>query len=584
MMKKYSASLFCLFGLLIFFQSCKKGILDKTPLSEVSPQRFFNTEQDLVLYTNSFYTALNGANAYSGDLASDNVEQNSVNQLLMGSLQVPETASAAGWTWSELRNINYFLQNYQRAGVADAVKNHYAGLARFFRAWFYFEKMKRFGDVPWYSTSLDATSAELYKARDSRVVITDSIIADLDFAIQNLSKTKNISRVSRWTALALKSRVCLFEGTYRKYHSYLAIGEKVNQLLEGAAIAADSLIKGNVYKLYSTNQPQLDYLDLFSSEQAKTDEVILAEVYDTELKKFHNANGTFNVSTNSGGVGLTKGLVDSYLMTNGKPFSLAPGSSEFVFSMEVKNRDPRLAQTIRTPGYKRIGGTQELNPDFSTAPTGYQVIKFVSGTSQDNFNTNSNDIPLFRYAEVLLNYAEARAELGVITQAEIDRSVNLIRKRAGMPALVIAEIQADPLLQEQYPEVSDNVLLELRRERRVELAMEGFRYYDVLRWKRGKIFEKVFRGMYFPAKGLHDLNGDGKNDFAIVDAMPSPAVPGIQYFVLGSRSLSQGTKGNILVAPTIIKKFIEPKNYLYPLPRAEMVINPALKPQNAGWE
>ncbi|HMR85576.1 MAG TPA: RagB/SusD family nutrient uptake outer membrane protein [Niabella sp.] len=583
-MKAYKLFIGLMLTLIVAFQSCKKGILDKYPLSEVSPQRFFNTEQDLILYTNGFYTFTNGTNVFSGDIASDNVEQNSVNQLLTGNLQVPETASQAGWTWAELRNINFFLQNYHRANVGDEIKKHYAGTARFFRAWFYFEKMKRFGDVPWYSTPLETNSPELYKGRDSRVLITDSILADLDFAIEHMKAVKNVSRVNKWTALALKSRVCLFEGTFRKYHSYLNLGGGAANLLEKAVAAAEQLMAGNQYKLYTTNQPQKDYLDLFSSDQAKADEVILAEVYDTELKKFHAANNIFNVATTGGGVGLTKDLVDSYLTIDGKPFSSVAGYSEMGFYQETRNRDPRLTQTMRAPGYKRIGGTQVLIPDYATAPTGYQVIKFVSGTDQDNYNTNSNDIPLFRYAEVLLNYAEARAELGTLSQPEVDKSINLIRKRVAMPDMQLSAIQTDLLLREQYPGVTNDLLLEVRRERRIELAMEGFRYYDVLRWKMGKNFEKVTRGAYFPAKGEYDLDGDGKNDFAIVDVLPNPRVPGIQYFVLGSRVLSQGTKGNILVAPNVVKKFTEPKNYLYPLPRTEMVLNPALKPQNAGWE
>lgn len=583
-MRKYKLITCIIMVAAALLSSCSKNLLDKYPLSDVSPQKFFNTEQDLILYTNSFYTFTNGSSVFMGDISSDNVEQNSVNQLLAGNMQVPETASAAGWTWSDLRKFNYFLVNYHRAAVNESIKNNYAGLARFFRAWFYFEKMKRFGAVPWYSTPLETNSPELYKGRDSRVLITDSILADLDFAIANLNTTKNVSRVNKWTAMALKSRVCLFEGTFRKYHTYLNLGSSANALLQQAVAAAEQVMAGNVYKLYSTNQPQKDYMDLFSSDHAKADEIILAEVYDTELKKFHAANSIFNVATTGGGVGLTKDLMDNYLMTNGKPFSSVAGYDTMQFYPETRNRDPRLAQTIRTPGYKRIGGTQELLPDFTAAPTGYQVIKFVSGVDQDNYSTNSNDVPLFRYAEVLLNFAEAKAELGSLTQTDVDRSINLLRKRAGVANLVLSALQTDPLLTAQYPGITDNYILEVRRERRIELVMEGFRYYDIIRWKLGKNLEKVFRGMYFSSKGEHDLNGDGKKDFAVVDAVPNPKTPGVQYFVLGTRKLSQRDMGNLLVSPNIIKKFEEPKNYFYPLPRAEMVLNPALKPQNEGWE
>jgi len=578
-MKRY---LYILTIALAFFTSCKKDFLNRLPESSISPQKFFNTENDLIIYSNSFYNDLPGSSVYSDDVNSDNIEPSAISTLMSGKTTVPGDASSAGWTWGSLRNINYFLEHYNHAQISDPLKKKYAGLAKFFRAWFYFNKMKRFGDVPWYSTSLDVNSTELYKARDSRTLVTDSVIADLNYAIQTLDTKTSVSRVTKWTALALKSRVCLFEGTYRKYHTEINLQPSAAGLLMQASQAADQLMTGGVYKLYNTGHPNTDYQNLFIADNAIADEIILAEVYDATLNKLHAANGIYITAT-LGNPGLTKPLINSYLMKDGTPFTLQPGYDTEMFSDEVKNRDPRLAQTIRTPGYARTGTTAILIPDFTNALTGYQCIKYVTGTNQDGFTTNTNDLPVFRYAEVLLNYAEAKAEAGEFTQQDADRSINLLRARVGVAPLQVANIQADPYQQKLYTYVNDPKIIEIRRERRVELAMEGFRYYDVLRWKEGHLLTDIFQGMYFSHKGIFDLDGNGVNDFAIVDVKPANPDKTIQYYVLGSdHTLSGGSSGNIIVHPTIIKTFLEPKNYLFPLPTTELVLNPKLT-QNPGW-
>lgn len=562
--------------------ACKKDFLERRPLSDIAPQDFFNTEKDLEIYTNSLYGNLPGTDIYSADNTSDNVETASTNEVVAGRHIVKTSAGEAGWNWGALRNINYFLNSYQKAAIPDSVKNHYAGIARFFRALFYLEKVQRFGDVPWYSYPLEANSPELYKARDSRVLVVDSILADLDFAAAKIKAGKNVSRITKWAALALKARVCLFEGTYRKYHSELGLSG-ADELLQKAADAAKAIMDGGMYKLYSTGKPETDYLNLFAADAANTDEVILARVYDRTLNKTHTANGAFTVST-LGAPGLTKALINSYLMKDGTPFSAVPNYATMPYWEEVKNRDPRLAQTIRTPGYKRIGTNVPLVPDYSDALTGYQGIKFVTGTDQDGFNSNSNDLPIFRYAEVLLIYAEAKAELHQLTQGDADKSVNVIRTRAGMPFLILAGLTADPVLVQHNPGVTDPAILEVRRERRVELAIEGFRYQDLMRWKLGALLAQRFLGAYFPGKGEFDLDGDGKNDIAIVDARPDNPVKGLQYFILKpDRALTEDTKGNIIVHPVDIKKFESPKHYLFPLPLTEMLLNKNLT-QNPDWE
>src|SRR5690606_1527470 len=447
--------------------------------------------------------------------------------------------------------------------------------------------VKRFGDVPWYGRSLNVGDPELFKARDSRTLIIDSIKADLNFAINNIRSAKTPGRINNWAALALKSRVCLFEGTFRKYHTNLGLHSSDDALLEEAAEAADLFIRTSPYKLAQGN-PNTVYLNLFASETPHSDEYILTRLYGLDVNMSHPTNDIFTSATR-GNPGLTKSLIDSYLLTNGQPFSSLPNYDEFPFWEEVKNRDPRLAQTIRTPGYRRIGApanSAPLKPDYANALTGYQNIKFVS--SIDRGAASYTPLPIFRYAEVLLNYAEAMAELGNLNQPEADKSINLLRARVNMPKLIVTGLTADPSLVDLYDGVEgvaplDPIILEVRRERRIELAMEGFRYYDLMRWKQGRLLARTFYGAYYPSKGLFDLDGDGVDDIGIVDNPPSSPVPGVQYFILQpSRALSEGTKGNIVVHPNIEKVFVEGKDYLYPLPINELILNDQLE-QNPGW-
>lgn len=561
------------------FVACKNDFLERYPQSEISPQQFFNTEKDLELYANSFYASLPGEDIFTADFSSDNVDVSAIDEVVTGRRRVFTDAASAGWTWTALYNINYFLEHYNKPAIPAEARNHYAGVARFFRAWFYFDKLKRFGDVPWYSQSLNAGSPELYKARDPRSLIMDSIRADLDFATANLRSAKTPARINKWTALAFKSTVCLFEGTFRKYHPEFQLQGSANALLEEAAAAAGEVMTGAQYKL-ATGDANAVYLNLFAAQTPNANEFILSRLYGLTVNKSHAANQIFTSPTR-GNPGLTKSLMESYLMKDGTRFSAVPGAAAMPFWEEVMNRDPRLAQTIRTPGYSRIGATVKLVPDYANAFTGYQNIKFVSTPDQDA--AAYTPLPIIRYAEVLLNYAEAMAELNKLTQVEADRSINLLRDRVGMPKLTIGGLTADPFLLAQYRHTTDPVVLEVRRERRIELAMEGFRFNDLMRWKEGHLLAEVFYGAYYPAKGTYDLDGDGKNDVAIVDAKPSPSVPGLQYFVLQpDKALSEGDKGKIIVHSKVAKIFDEEKDYLYPLPISELQLNPQLK-QNNKW-
>jgi len=572
--------IFSILALAIGLVSCD---LDQVPLDAISPVTFFNTENDLLLYTNSFYNMLPSAeDVYNEDV--DNVVKNSLREELQGTRIVP--TSGGGWTWSDLRNINYFLANSGKCPDAAAVAR-YNGLARFFRAYFYFNMVKRFGDVPWYSKTIEVGDEEmLTKARDPRTLVMDSVMADVNYAIATLGTGRQVNTITKWTALALKSRIGLFEGTFRKYHKEFNLPNSENFLDESIA-ASDELIKSSGYSIY-TATPATAYLKLFSSDNAIESEVILARDFSDALQVYHNLN-YYTMTASYGKPGLEKKLVNSYLMKDGTRFTDKPGYQTMSFYDETQNRDPRLSQTIKTPGYTRIGETTPLVPEFGGTVTGYQLIKFVSEPKWDTFNKDITDMPIFRYAEVLLNFAEAKAEKGTLTQADLDRSVKLLRDRVGMPAmdLTASNTNPDPYLASQYTQISGKntgVILEIRRERRIELVMENFfRWDDLLRWKEGQLLTKQFKGMYFPGTGSFDLDKNGKIDFVIYEGT-KPVVAGAQILKLGSEIVLENGNagGNIVINNHITKKFNEAKDYLYPIPTQEILLNPKLV-QNPNW-
>lgn len=570
--------------LISVFWSCNDDFLERYPLSEITPESSFTTASELELYTNSFYNDLPGqGDIIEADLLSDNVLYNGVPLEQTGERLVPGEAGTGGWNWDELRKINIFFENYERC-EDEAAKREYSGVAYFFRAWFYFNKLKRFGGVPWYDEVIGSNDESLLlKPRDSREFIAQKIIEDLDRAIANLNVDQSSDRVNRWTALALKSRVCLFEGTFRKYHG-LAGSE---DLLQMAADAAQQVILQGPYELYSTGNPSNDYRDLFASNNIRETEVLLARRYSSDLNVINNIN-YFLTSPTQSDVGLTKSMVDTYLTTSGVPFTSTSGSDTAEFLEETQNRDPRMAQTIRTPGYTRIGGDgTPLLPDFSASISGYQITKYLVDESQDGFQAGFQDLPIMRYAEVLLNFAEAKAELQTLTQEDLDQSINLLRARVGMPSLNLSQANGNPdiVLQQRYPNVSGSntgVILEIRRERRIELVMEGFRYDDLMRWRNGKVLENHFRGMYFPGLGAYDLDGDSVEDVEIYQGEPVTSAPQ-QVQIGGVLSLSEGSSGYLVPFADRTKSFDESRDYLYPIPSGDILLNPNLI-QNPNWD
>ena len=569
---------------------CKKDFLDRQPLSQISPSTAFRSETELKLYVRSFYDRMlpnadnddRGFSLYNEGI--DNIVKTSLPVELTGNRTIP--VSGGGWSWSELRNVNYFIQNHRRGGLDLSMTNKYLAVARFFRAYFYYNMVARFGNVPWYGKVIEPNdTTSLLKPRDSRTLVMDSVLADIDFAIANADATKKVAEVTKWTALALKSRICLFEGTFRKYHPEFSLPD-ANKFLQECVKASEELIDKGGYSIFKgSDQP---YRDLFSSYMVTPTEILLARQYSSSLQIFHNVN-YYTITPSYGKPGLEKKLVNSYLMKDGTRFTEIDRYDTLPFVKETANRDPRLAQTIRTPGYTRIGNTVKRFPDFGATVTGYHVTKYVTGEVDDSFTKSYNPLVVFRFAETLLNLAEAKAELGTLQQSDIDKSIKLLRDRVSMPAMNVAAANAnpDPYLAAQYKNVSgtnQGVILEIRRERRIELVMENFRWNDLMRWKEGQLITQPFKGMYFPGIGRFDLDGDGIDDVHIYTGN-KPTAPNIHYLKLGSDiDLENGVNGgNVVINRNISKKFDETKDYLYPIPTQEISLNPNLQ-QNPNWK
>ena len=578
-MKKYI--LYLLTGMAACgFCGCEDA-LDRFPKDRLTPDEFFHTEEECELYTNDFYTIFpSGASIYNE--TADIITCNTLTSEVLGNRTVPATAST--WKWEKLRDINFFLQ-YSSNCTDDRVRFEYEGLARFFRAYFYFDKVRYYGDVPWVDRPLASDDQELYKGRDSREFVMQKVIGDLDFAIANLPAERQVYRVTRWTALALKSRACLFEGTFRKYHGL----QGWESYLEVCADASKRFIDESGYAIYDSGTTP--YLGLFSSLKAINTEIVLARAYNTDIGLKHDVNG-YLTSITMGRPGLLKNIANMYLMKDGTPFTSQPGWETMQLPDESRNRDGRFAQTVRTPGYKRVDDTAESAPNLAATMTGYQLVKYLTSAKYDSYQASTSDLPLFRAAEVLLNYAEAKAELGTLTQADIELSINPLRERAGVADLSLAEANAypDPYLasaETGYANVTgDNkgVILEIRRERTVELLMENLRYWDIMRWKEGKRFEKPFTGLYFPGTGSYDLNSDGVDDVCIWSGSKPSTSAATVYELNKDIFLSEGDRGNIIVHTDYVRTWNEERDYLYPIPTDDRVLTQGAITQNPGWK
>ncbi len=570
-MKKLRYLLF----LLPFFISCEK-FLDRPPLDAIGANNYWKTATDLENYILQYYLSLpTHGSWYSGYgypiTNADNAIVATPNNVLNGE----RGATNGRWIddWSPIRSINIFFDNYQNCEDDLGLYKHYLGEAHFFRAWFYFDLIKAYGDVPWYSKSLLPDSdAELMQARDPRTLVVDSILADLDKAISYLDKKSKVgnNRINKEVALAFKTRVGLFEGTWQKYHAgspFGTSGAQPNKYFQASVDAAEELINGDyAVSLYTTGSPEEDYYTLFGMDNmSAVDEVLLYRSYNLNDGL---ANDVQYVTVSvTAGIGATWSLVSSYLGKDGKPYDylgLASSTKGNTFlSTLQQDIDPRLHATIWFPGDLEVAATGQryMKPsvdevDLFLNPTGFKVKKCSNpnstGAGKGGGGNSETGFIIFRYGEVLLNYAEAKYELeGVVTYD----ALNLLRKRAGMPNFSVNPQSSDPNILDYGYAISDE-LYEIRRERRIELALEGVREADYRRWAAHALF-KGDRPKGYPFE---------QSEFP--DYHPPLDENGlIDYY---QNRLSDGYS------------FRENQDYLNSIPAEELTLNPNLE-QNPNW-
>jgi hypothetical protein len=570
--------------------------MEQVPESTASKEAVFGSEGGMKLYAYSFYSMLPQGSTRQ-DAMSDYQVIKAVPTFIQEGAFAPTQSS--GWSWTDLRNINYFIANCKDPKVPVEIRKDYLGIAKFFRAYFYMEKVVRFGDVPWIGKPLGVSdTAVLYGGRDSRALIMDSVLADINYACQNIRSTNDPTRsmITKWVAYAYKARLCLFEGTYRKYHTELGLTATADMWLNEAATAAQTIMDAQAYSLNTTGGAGVSYRTLFINPTPLANEVMLASIMDLTLNELNDANWYWTSGTYGDKASFNRTFINTYLKLDGTPFTSTAGYETMLFKDEVKNRDLRLKQTIRVGDYKRLsGGTLVPAPPlFSYTFTGYQPIKWaLDDMYYDTRDLNINSIALFRYAEVLLNFAEAKAELGTLTDADWAATVGKLRARGGITGgLNTKPTVVDPYLQSVYfPGISDPSILEIRRERGIELCLEGFRFKDILRWKRGELMNQEWNGFYVPSLLTQmDLNEDGIMDVVFYQGTkPSPAVSTITYvnvsaLVSGkanSQLLKNGTSGELTWLNNVPRKW-EDKMYYYPIPQADLITNPNLG-QNPGW-
>lgn len=580
-------------------QSCDNNVLNVEPKTEIGRENFFNSSADLQMYLNSMINWKNvmDLNHEQSDDATTTGSSEIRNMMVFDQTSRDFTD---GWDWEGLRNINYFLENFEKADIPQEALDHFEGVARFHRARFYMDKVQRFGDVPWYDQVLGTNDEELFKERDSREFVIDKVFEDLVFAAEYVRESAPTGGVNNDVVRAFMARYALFEGTLRKYHDYLGLSGSANRFLQIARDQSKHIIDSGAYSIYKTGSPDA-YGSLFNSTDLQGNpEVILLN---------RSIEGTRDSGWWGAGFGQyeqshTKAMVQTYLMNDGSFYSSQPDFQTNSFVEEFTGRDPRLSQSFAYPGWiinntgtyaQGENGTpyiQEFNRNF----TGYHTIKWFVN-SPDVTVQESLDVPVLRYAEVLLTYAEASAELSEISQGILDMTVNELRDRVNMPPLTMG-VGRDPMLVERYPNVSSNVLLEIRRERRVEFFNEDFRYHDVVRYGAGELFETVPKGPYFDGLGNHDVTGDGVPDIKLIPVSESIPVPAerevnelgktLIYYRTGTYGsdasifLENRTSGAILARETN-GTFNTPKHYYRPIPYEEVQLNTNLT-QMFGWE
>ena len=551
---------------LIFLISCKKDFLEKFPEDRLVDNTFWTSEQNVRTYAWGFYSGyftgygsgFAWGNYFSGQSLNDDFAPSSPAQFIKN---VP--ARGGGWSFTWVRKANHFIAKLsEMTMLEESARNHWIGIGRFFRALEYNDLTKSFGGVPWFENYMLETDSGLYRQRDPLPFVVDKMLEDFQFAAQNVRTSDGNEglAVNKYVVLAFMSRVFLYQGTYFKYHNIDAAKSKT--YLEAAKWAADEIIKSGKYSISDNYKSLFNSLDLNGKK-----EIILYRRYETGILT-HSLHSYVNKEPQTG---VSKDLIETYLLNDGLPITLSPlYAGDKKIDSVMKNRDPRIKETF-FPVIRVNGNTT----NYSTS--GYAVQKFYNETLKDlpegSGSLNPTDAPIIRFGEVLLNYAEATAELGNLTQADLDKSINKLRARPGIAMPPLQVIGNQPAVNNlvyddtQRDQTVPALIWEIRRERRIELALEGFRLDDLKRWKKLELTD---------TKANIDINRGAwikKADF-----------PGIKDVYLENNA----TEGYIVPAfkEESQRVFSDPRVYLNPLPLDQIKLykdRGITLTQNPGW-
>lgn len=582
--------------------------LNKEPEGQLTTTKPFTSSGEMRNYLDQFYETgvrtqgfdAGGGNYIAGsDTHSDNMASNSVDTRLAGETALSNAGQLGNYTY--IRNVNFLLNNLQNSQDKAADYKQCVGEAYYFRAWYYFQLFINYGQLTWVNTPLDPNAEAMRLPRANRTVIADSIIADLDKAVA-LLKTQNSAatmRVHKDVARTLLSEVALFEGTWEKYHKAkndpffdpTVTDEKIKQYFEKAAAAAKEVMDRNVWRIYNTGNTENDYRVIFqTTDLASNPEILWFKKYDGDLVG-NNVDRYLNQG--GGSVGVTASLVDDYLTKDGRPFvGSAKVEAKKVYGDELQPtlRDPRLSQTVCKPG--QILRPDDQPPYYQVPPligsssynqnvTGYSLLKHVqidyTGSLDAEYKGATPAIQ-YRYADVLLNYAEALAELdGAANAQKIKDALKPLRDRVGMPAV---DFDREYNTEADYPfRHLDKYIQAVRRERRVEQACEGRRLRDICRWAAADelIVGKWPQGALFTGS---NLDGNAAYGGKLVHDQPS-----------GNNLYLTGQPGDALryIYPQNPKgyengwQFDVKRDYLLPIQPRMLTLTGDEWKQNPGW-
>lgn len=523
-MKLFKSIILAGMGIVLLSLASCDDILDTEPYDQFTKDNYFTSETNVQLFANYFYNTFTGYGSGSGDYYFNtlNDDQASTGITKWTYMSVPGSAGAWNTPYKEIRRANTLIAAIPNiASMSEAKKANWLGIGRLYRAWQHYKLVRAYGDCYWVDKVLDPNDTEiLYGPRQSRNSVMDKVLEDLNYACANITENSSSrTAFNKWVALAMKAEVCLYEGDYSKYVKN--DNTRANTYLTEAKNACEQIMTSGNFSLNGNFQANFNSLDL-----AGNPEMIMYKEYIQSTF----AHGTIDYTCGSTQVnGMTKDAFDSYLFKDGKPLATTTlnktdhgtvvvlddnsglGEAAHIdISNVLANRDPRLSaqvdKILQFPGsgYARFGGAQ------STASTGYGVFLFdtnlIDNTNRQSTYGNWTDAPIFWYAEILLNYAEACAELGSITNDDLNKSINLLRDRVGMPHLTTS-VEADPA---NNMGVS-NIIWEVRRERRVEMMYcMNDRYWSLLRWNQLSLLDtdknpNLSRGAYvagYEAQGI----------------------------------------------------------------------------------